>query len=476
PRQPRTPRILAAAIHLPWQHFGLSGHVPEHLRYHHTIEILLPPQANMDSARSPPGSVRRHARNISRPEPQPATRGPLEAAVDDPLAASELATSPPVASPPASAPRSAAQTPVQVPELVLAERPKPVLDLRFLQNREIYHAVTTEDIPSAFLNSTQRPPVDASLSDLVQGGHFRRAADASLKAIFQCRPDAAERILSLLYTRLACLILISRPDLAAAEAVPLTDVLARNTAAAQDMTALIPWDLRLLLVRLQSIGAADGGRRGIMALYALAGEVRYKLRSAQAAQNDSETALWSDRLQDLGLRVCDALVEMGELETATRHLDTLVNVEADELAYRKALLRMRVGDVEGAKRSASRMVDEKRKRGFEALLQVADGDYDDAVQSWQSLVTEYPGHEMFALNAAVSLLYTGHITTARDVLEDLARELPMFPTLLFNLATVYELCTERAAERKTSVAIQAASRKPGPESGGWERATFEFKL
>ncbi|EME88621.1 uncharacterized protein MYCFIDRAFT_35112, partial [Pseudocercospora fijiensis CIRAD86] len=354
--------------------------------------------------------------------------------------------------------------------------PKPVVDLRYLQNRDIYHAIPTEDVPTAFLYSSQRPAPHATLPDLLQGGHFRRAADASLKAIYQCRPDAADKILTLLYTRLACLILISRPDLAAAEAVPLTDVLVRNTPAAQDLIPLIPWHLRLLLVRLQSIGAADGGRRGIMALYALAAEVRCNLKSAQAAENESETALWSDRLQDLGLRVCDALVEMGELETATRHLDTLVNVEADELAYRKALLRMRVGDVEGAKRSASKMLDEKRKRGFEALLQVADGHYDDALRSWQSLLTEYPGHEMFALNAAVSLLYTGHITSARDVLEDLAEELPMFPTLLFNLATVYELCTERAAERKTSLAIQAAARTPGPESGGWERATFEFKL
>ncbi|KXT10882.1 hypothetical protein AC579_9851 [Pseudocercospora musae] len=388
----------------------------------------------MHSARSPPASVRRHARNISRPERQSATSGPLEAAVDEPAAASP----------------------------VLPERPKPVLDLRFLQNRDIYHAITTGDIPSVFLNSSLTPPPHASLPHLVQRGHFRRAADASLQAIFHCTPDDADKILGLLYTRLACLILISRPDLAAAEAVPLTDFLARNTAAAQDLIPLIPWHLRLLLVRLQSIGAADGGRRGIMALYALAGEVRCNLRSAQAAPE------WSDRLQDLGLRVCDALVEMGELETATRHLDTLTNVEPDELAYRKALLRMRVGDVEGAKRSASGMLDENRKRAFEALLQVADGDYEHAVRSWQSLLTHSPGHEMFALNAAVSLLYTGHITSARDVLEHLAHHLPMFPTLLFNLATVYELCTERAAERKTSLAMQAAAREPGPESGGWE--------
>lgn len=350
------------------------------------------------------------------------------------------------------------------------------MDLRFLQNREIYHALTTEDIPSAFLNSSQRPPLDAPLPDLLQGGHFRRAADASLASIYQSRPDAFENILRLLYTRLSCLVLISRPDLAAAEAVPLTELLSRNSQAAKDLAPLIPWDLKVLLVRLQSIGAADGGRRGIMALYALAGEIRFKLRTARASQSEAEIALWSERLRDTGLRVCDALVELGELETATRHLETLVDVESDELAYRKALLRMRVGDVEGAKRSAGNLVDENRKKAFQALLQVADGGYEDAVRSWQTLVEDDPNHEMFALNAAVCLVYTGHITSARDVLEDVARERPMFPALLFNLATVYELCTERAAERKTSLTNQAAERKPASASGGWERATFEFKL
>lgn len=213
-----------------------------------------------------------------------------------------------------------------------------------------------------------------------------------------------------------------------------------------------------------------------MALYALAGEVRANLRTAQESGEDAGAAPWAERLRDLGLRVCDALVEMGELETATRHLDGLSDVDADELAYRKALLRVRVGDVSGARRLAIGINDDTRRKGFEALLKVTDGDYAAAVESLQSLVAEYPDHELFAQNAAVSLLYAGHITSSRDVLEDLASRMPMFPTLLFNLSTVYELCSERAPERKTALTEQAAARSPGPQSGGWERAAFEFKL
>ncbi|KAF2167981.1 hypothetical protein M409DRAFT_66004 [Zasmidium cellare ATCC 36951] len=348
--------------------------------------------------------------------------------------------------------------------------------LHFLQDSDSYHQLFADDIPKAFLDSEYQPSLNATLPELLQGGHFRRAAEKSLRDLLASPSDAAEQIFQLLYTRLACLILISRPDIAAQEAIPLIDLLARSSAAGDDVLPLVPWDLRLLLVRLQSIGAADGGRRGIMALYALAGEVRANLRNVQQSGDDAGATLWTERLLDLGLRVCDALVEMGELETATRHLDTLTDVDADELAYRKALLRVRVGDVSGARISANNINNVSRKKGFEASLEVADGEYSVAVGSMRTLMAEYPEDEQFAQNAAVALLYTGHITSARDLLEDLASRTPMFPTLLFNLSTVYELCSERAPERKTALTEQAAAKTPGPQSGGWERATFEFKL
>lgn len=350
------------------------------------------------------------------------------------------------------------------------------MNLQFLQDPRIYHALPTDDVPKAFLTSENRPPANASVPELLQGGHFRRAAEAAVRALLQSPPDASDQILHLLYTRLACLVLISRPDIAAHEAAPLDGFISRNPPEAFAAVATIPWDLRLLLVRLQSIGAPDGGRRGIMSLYALAGEVRANLRHARVSGDKAAIAAWSDSLTDLGLRVCDALVEMGELETATRHLDTLNGVDLDEMAYRKALLRVRVGDVTGARNCAEKLQSDLRRKEFDSLLRMSDGDYEGAVKSLQDLMEEYPSHELFAQNAAVSLLYTGHITSARDVLEDLSSRLPMFPTLLFNLSTVYELCTERGADRKAVLIQQSAAKQPGPDSGGWERAAMDFKL
>lgn len=350
------------------------------------------------------------------------------------------------------------------------------MDLSFLQDQANYRQIPTQDIPEAFLNSQNQPPVGTPLADLLQHGHFRRAAETSLDDLAQCAPDDAKRILQLLYTRLACLVLISRPDIASHEAAALTDVLARSPPEVDELVPLIPWELRLLLVRLQSIAAADGGRRGIMSLYALAAEVRQHIKAAGDEGRNDNLSAWSTRLSDLGLRVADTLVEMGELETATRHLDTLVDVPGDEFAYRKALLRLRVGDLGGAQRCIEKVQDPIRRRSLDALVDAANGGFTKALEQWRSLSEEDRGNGLFASNLAVGLLYTGRIAKAKEVFQNVAQQLPAFPGLLFNVGTVYELCTEQAIEGKKALAQNIAEKVPSAESGGWERCNFEFKL
>ena len=212
-----------------------------------------------------------------------------------------------------------------------------------------------------------------------------------------------------------------------------------------------------------------------MSLYSLAGEVRGHIREAFATGNETQRSMWSDRLDDLGLRVADTLVEMGELETATRHLETLVGVDGDELAYRKALLRLRVGDVTGAQISVNKIQDAARKTALDALLDIANGDTSAATEKWQSRSNE-ENNALFASNLAVGLLYTGKLAQAQQIFEQLIQNTPTFPGLLFNLGTVYELCTEQALNRKTATVSLVASKQPQPISGGWEKPNFDFKL
>lgn len=361
------------------------------------------------------------------------------------------------------------------------------VDLSFLLNPELYHNPLPPASPPQHPAFPPPPSLTTtSLPTLLDSGHFRPAASLALQTLLQQPSPTPSTVFPLLYTRLATLILLHRPDLAAHESAPLAERLARGSLDPD----VVPWDLRVLLVRLQGMVGDEGGRRrGVMGLYSLAGEARAKAR-ATSLLNNAEREVWRDRVRDLGLRAADALVEMGELETAGRHLEGL---GGEGIIFRRALLKVRVGDVKGARALLEGLEAESAEREvLHAVVEVADGNYGAATARLRACAAN--GDATAANNLAVVGLYTGHIATARQILEDLLHlshhsdhshdidddeagtVLPATPSVLFNLCTLYELCTERAGERKEVLARRMARRTPGPEFGGWERAGVEFKL
>lgn len=235
------------------------------------------------------------------------------------------------------------------------EHTTPSIDLRFLQDRRSYHKITHDEIPQSFLKSARQPVLGTPLADLLQGGHFRRAAETALDDLLHTSLSHPDQLLQLLYCRLACLVLIGRLDFAADEAVTLYDFLNSNASDAREALGYVPWELRVLLARLQLFSAQDGGRRGVMALYTLANDVRLHIR---AAREPETITLWQQRLKEIGWRVADALVEMGELETAARHLDSLQDDNQDEILARKALLHIHTGNIGAARSCVDKLSDE----------------------------------------------------------------------------------------------------------------------
>lgn len=241
---------------------------------------------------------------------------------------------------------------------------------------------------------------------------------------------------------------------------------------------LVPWDLRLLVVRLTALGYGEW-RKGIMGYYELARECR---ESVLRASEESEKMLWRRRLRDCGIRVANTLVEMGDLEGAGRHLGTLSESDGEpdrDVLVMEAMVWLRVGDMASARRCLAQAADVESDAlldgALAALVQLADSDYEAAATSFRALHEQFPDDAMVAQNLAVCLLYTGHIPDAKDLLSKLVDQSPPFHSLVFNLSTVFELCTERNRDKKGEIAEKLASRKDG---GGvaWERSTLEFKL
>lgn len=226
---------------------------------------------------------------------------------------------------------------------------------------------------------------------------------------------------------------------------------------------ILPWELRVLVVRLQGIAFADG-RRGIGGYYDLARVARLEARKAKST---GERDMWQQRLQELGLCVTNALVELGDLGAAIQHLKTLRGNEDDSVVNgRLALLYLRLGGIDAARRTLG----DEDNPAMRALFSMASGDYDLAVSELRAL----PSSDLVSQNLAVCLFYTGKVDETIELLEGLVDKGRSFHTLTFNLATCYELTSERGQMRKAQLVEKVADNVR--ETGGGERQAGDFKL
>lgn len=180
----------------------------------------------------------------------------------------------------------------------------------------------------------------------------------------------------------------------------------------------------MLAVRLQALKSGDA-RRGVQGYYDLAAYARTRIRGTSDAE---VKGMWKDRLRDLGVRVGNALVEMGDLEAGRRHFETLAEAttnseEKTALSSWVAMLCLRMGDLEGARTwthgdqeagevstiDAPSPTTGQKHDVLKPLLNMAEGDYETAVTEWRSLLNG-PHNVLAKQNLAVCLLYTGHLS------------------------------------------------------------------
>ncbi|KAI8667714.1 hypothetical protein NCS55_00794000 [Fusarium keratoplasticum] len=423
-----------------------------------------------------------HSRNksVTKTRPRSSTKGPLDVD-DDPLtshqpaavAAHRASTHRPRISSPL--PRSSTGTPVSQLGEAKAK------DFSFLLRPEIYHPLTPLNVPVAFRNSQKQPSPEAPLEELLANGHFRAAAIAAVQELTGSGasggidPTDSAKIFSLLYTRLACLTLIDATPLAAQEVKALEDL--NDIRKYVDETTgehLVPWELRVLNVRLQALGFGDA-RRAVMSYHDLAREARDRIAKAAAQHDNSVTELWKARLGDLGIQVAGALIELEDLTGAAHHLSTLRDRGDGRMTLSKALLWLHLGDADSARACASQVSasDENVEKLITALCDMADAEYESALENWREL-KETMDDEMVGVNTAVCLLYLGRIQEGREILEELVESGLSSHTLLFNLSTMYELCTEKHRNLKLKLTERVAAMEVS--SAGWEKTNSDFKL
>lgn len=157
-------------------------------------------------------------------------------------------------------------------------------------------------------------------------------------------------------------------------------------------------------MRLQGIGYGDS-KRGVSGYYDLARDARDQITKTVG----EERRMWKERLEDLGVRVGNALMEMGDFTGAARHFESLKHRDGRDdvvLDGRLALLYLRLGNVARARRYVEAVEDGNAM--LRPLLSMAEGRYEDAVAEWRELRNSSDS-ELVTQNLAVCLVYTGHL-------------------------------------------------------------------
>ncbi|KAF9889956.1 hypothetical protein FE257_006830 [Aspergillus nanangensis] len=372
-------------------------------------------------------------------------------------------------------------------------------DLSYLLRYDVYHSLAQIDIPPALRSEFLSPISDQPLSSCLEmlekflaEGHFLLAAylSASILTSSLVSSTDSQLILALFYTRLACLELSGNTIMAAQESKALEDlsstfyyvespVEVSGAENAQNHSTLprhiVPWPLRVLAVRLQSIGFGDS-RRGIGGLYEIGLEARREIMRPDLT--DGERKIWKERLADLGIRNVNALIEMGDLGAARRSLASLrISSPGEVTDSRKALLFLLIGDLDAAREVIGES-GTSSETFLQPLLSMAEGRYADAVTEWHALSERRAGETdegMISQNLAVCLLYTGRLNEARQVLERLVQADNSFGSLVFNLSTVYELCSDKSLQMKTSL-VGTISQQPVTGHVNLDRPNADFKL
>lgn len=170
-------------------------------------------------------------------------------------------------------------------------------------------------------------------------------------------------------------------------------------------------------MRLQAIGFSDW-RRSIGLYYELAREARTEVLSTSSTP--TSRALWRHRLHDLGVRVGNALVEMGDLKAAGRHLESLRDAPAGDSSLipgMLCLLYIRVGNLAAARQclpGGPGPAGTHQDRVLNALFLMSEARWENAVEAWEAVVAATPeAADLAKSNLAVCLLYTGRLEEVR---------------------------------------------------------------
>lgn len=251
--------------------------------------------------------------------------------------------------------------------------------------------------------------------------------------------------------------------------------------------SLVPFALRIIWAELPAhTGKPDEALDRLFGLQAVVQQMLENLESGLAPDGSSLQlasevrieCLKTWRLRQLRLlhSVANTLCQLKDLNSAVKVYEQIADLEEAE---RKPVvlsgvgrMLLQLGDIQAAEHFF-----EKSEACFESkteteaqilswfnqgFLSIGRGQFDDACIAFQEVLALQPLHPVAMNNVAVMMIYVGKLREALDVLQCLVKTAPrqnLQDGVVFNLATLYELETSKALDKKKEVLNLVALHK-----------------
>ncbi|KAK9454357.1 hypothetical protein V1511DRAFT_470765, partial [Dipodascopsis uninucleata] len=274
------------------------------------------------------------------------------------------------------------------------------------------------------------------------------------------------RIFHLWTLRLVSLCLLQYQSIASAEANALAGINSSELFKTKSGLSVIPWDLRTVLITIQT---NDHSQLGIVKYYALAREARMECWK-QSSKATTETEIWKLRLADCGIYIASILANMRDYAAAFEQLQCMYEscpgdpVIQIRIVSAIALLHIKLGNMPEAGKWFQKVpstdsdpiiqtpvveavhpiisstlsdtasgINQQRdtlfKRSFEELSKINES---SAFPQSADSQTQYVDNDISKVNIALAYLNDSRSEMARSIFSDLSKNGNTLPDLIFS--------------------------------------------
>ncbi|ODQ66064.1 hypothetical protein NADFUDRAFT_46607 [Nadsonia fulvescens var. elongata DSM 6958] len=331
---------------------------------------------------------------------------------------------------------------------------------------------------------------------------YRSQNETGLFSISECI-----EIFNLWYIRLTCLVRTRYAKVFHEEARQLGDLSSEylrikgDPKARETGTSIVPWSLRIFVVKLQANGDSQAG---IARFYALAREARIeswkaketKIHSIPIEEDNSReicvsSEIWDGRLRKLGVYIAATLIGMHDYtaaisllrqmyETLQDKINNMGEGTTDEIESNKAFLYeitqiigltyLTIGDTLSAREWFNGMPQSANTRLNLAICSMADEDW-AAAETALTLSDEEVGELLsergeshvsqsklllaeFINNMSIVKLHQGHVDQSLELLGSIIEKGIVISNIIFNISTLLELQHENSSLAKAKLMLK----------------------